>query len=135
MSASSNGQAHGTITEQLREARDLVKLERAKAELTRIKAGNYSASRLLQEGYDGFTGYAFGDFVDPMDAFRDADLQRSVFPFVDRGYARRDGAYRPFLWSDFQLDFERSVARHLATKNRFAVGILENLQGFVCKTG
>ena len=128
-----NGDAR-PLTEQLKQARLAVKLERARAELTSIRANHFTATRLLQEGYDGYTGYAWGDLVDPMDAFRDADLQRG-FPFLDKGYARRDGYNRPFLWSDLDLDLARSTARWLATKNKLAVGALTTLRNFTVRTG
>lgn len=132
--SATNGHAPKPISEQLRETRQAVRLERARQELVSLRAANYSAVRALSEGYDGYSGYSWGDLVDPMDAFRDADLQ-SGFPFLDRGYARRDGYNRPFLWSDLDLDLTRSTARWLATKNQLAIGALGNLRNYTVKTG
>ncbi len=67
-----NGHANPRITEQLTQLREQLKVARARAELTNLEASSFSRNWRLREGYDGHTGYTWGDLVDPMEA----DLQR-----------------------------------------------------------
>ncbi len=156
-----NGHAPDTISgalrQQLREAKAELRLAQLQSELKAIRANDYasawsrrhafeqpqyaagesgqSGSDDLRESYDGYSGNAWGAYVDPSDSMRDDYLSRGGFFGVDRGRSKRDGAYRPFLWTDIDLDIQRSGGRRILTTNRFAQGAVKNLVNYTCKTG
>src|SRR5262249_1985414 len=50
-------------------------------------------------------------------------------------HGRQQGRNRPFTWTDFDLDHQRSLARWLATKNDVAIGALKTITNYTVKKG
>lgn len=115
--------------QELSEARSQLRLAKVKRALRKTQA-----ELKILEAYTGsFSGNAWGDPVDPMDAFRDYDTARA-FP-IGFPTDRQDGRNRPFVWADFDLDVIRGQARWVADRNGLGQGILNNLTNYTIKTG
>lgn len=110
-------------------------LEELQAELAIANARNeLAAAKLINEAWSpSYTGLNYGDFVDPMDAFRDVDIVRGN-PIGNR-LDRLDGRNRPFVWTDLDLDMIRGQARWVSTRNGYALSGLSNLSNYVIKDG
>ena len=104
--ASSAGMSqHIDTPAELKRLRQQIRTEEARQQLRRLQLESK-----LHEHYFGGTGSAWGDFVDPSDAFRDADSIGRIFPVGTR-WDRQDGRNRPFIWNELDLDWTRAAAR------------------------
>jgi hypothetical protein len=119
-----NGPANGnSYRRRAREARARVAALRAEAE-----------ARLLESwGVEPQPGYPTS-WYGPFDAGRNWGLPPAWLWHGGRD-ARQDGADRPFVWHEVDLDRGRGLARWLATKNLWAVGTLNTLVNYAVKTG
>lgn len=128
---STNGHRRGLdeLREEYRALRLEQKIQQARMDL-QLQAPRQSA---LREAWASFTGNMWGDFVDPSDAYRDADL-RAAFPIGNR-YDRQDGRNRPYFWTDLDFDLMRGWARYITDRNMIAQGALDTLTDFTIKTG
>jgi hypothetical protein len=120
-----------------REVREQLRIARAQAEIRRLQIETQllgQALPRLQESFlPSYTGVGFGELVDPMDAYRDADQLRA-FPIGARN-DRQDGRNRPFVFTDLDLDLARGLGRWLTTRNGLAIGAVSTIRDYTIKTG
>ena len=91
-------------------------------------------SALQESAYHGYTGTAWVDFVDPLDAYRDPSLRQCRWgrpPAWNAGTATTARS----CWAEIDLDIMRSQARWLATTNLLATGCVESLADYTVRTG
>lgn len=112
------------LREQLRVARLTTRLAQARAE-------QQLAESFANVGMNW--GNPWTNFADPFAIGRGA--QNWLPMGAGTPYARQDGRNRPFVWTDFDLDRIRDLARWLATKNDLAVGAVGRIRDYTVDTG
>lgn len=113
-----------------RSRRQQLRAARERAELRRLQLEE-SLLETLPFSFAGWAGGVPNDWT-----YTDAH-GRPWLPLGTGGNlsARKDGSYRPFVWTEPQLDWERARARWLVTENPLAAGICTRLATFTVRTG
>jgi hypothetical protein len=131
MTTSTNGHA-GKTTDQLREEYRRLRLESRLVEAR--------ANKALMESWVGnwpsLTGMGPGQFVDPLDRFRDGN--QWLLPMLGRSSrSEQQPAANPLpsVQTEVDLDRLRAQARWLLDTNGLAQGVLTNLRNFVVRQG
>src|SRR5262245_40782231 len=127
----SNGHAR-PHADELREARDALRLARARRELRE--------EQLRESWYAGFTSFSewgrdsqWGGLVDPADRYREAD--RWLFSPWGGPNQRDDGKLGPLIPDETALANQRDLARLVRYRNPLACGIVEALIDFIVGEG
>lgn len=109
-------------------------LRRALCEARETQVREALSQRVSESVYYGYTSNQWGELVDPMDAYRDADLRATPLGAASR-HDRKDGYNRPFVWAEIDLDLMRSQARWITTRNLLGVGAVECVTDYTVRTG
>jgi hypothetical protein len=123
------------IREQLEIAHTSIRLREAELQLRMMSRAVPSS---IEEGWyagygSSYTGYTWGDFVDPADRFRDGD--RFIFSPTGSIQDRVAGNNGPFVITEDSLLRVRNRARYLAQRNPIGIGALEALTDFIVGEG
>lgn len=119
---------------ELQRLREQYRLARARARVAQAESEAATWQGMLSEGMADFAP-GWSDLADPFAVRRD-DFGQIWLPLgAGTMFGRQNGRNRPFAWTDFDLDRQRSLARWLATKNDLAIGALRALRNFTVKKG
>lgn len=129
MDAQTTAPLNGHASQSLDEIRQEIELLEARNHLLSLKERTK-----LRESYYGYTSNQWGELVDPLDAYRDAELRTTPLGGASR-HDRQDGYNRPFVWAEVDLDLMRGQARWIANMIGTSMGVLANLQNYTIRTG